>query len=232
MFTITITTHDQPEVLARCIPSLLLTNPKPRKFLVVDDHSTNHEAISWLHSLVGDEGRIVHFGGHAHIAAMCNLMWHECFSDPVDFGIWVHPDMAFPDPAWAQKLVDYARTHPDLGKVSAENTLAADSTEPIDGRDRPGHQGPYLITRRAYEAVTASDGSFMDEAFISLGGWDDWDLNQRLLRLGFGVTICGAARVFHEGAGARGPLQSSTEQQCRQNQILYFQKWGTWDPPV
>jgi GT2 family glycosyltransferase len=129
---------------------------------------------------------------------------------------WIHPDMLYA-PGWLSELVATLQTHSEIGKICAYNTRegSPNVTEIFEG-----HEQAYLIKR----GILLQIGLF-DEKFIGIGGYEDWDMNNRIRREGLKVAITPKSLVWHKGMATRERRDTTAEQ--IHNRGLYVQKWGT-----
>jgi glycosyltransferase involved in cell wall biosynthesis len=137
-----------------------------------------------------------------------------------DFIGWIHPDMRFDDPEWLQELLHELRCWPRIGKVCAANTR-----DMMPGEITDGHEQCYLIRAHVLNEI-----GLFDEGYMGIGGYEDWDMNRRILNAGHRVVITPRARVFHEGMATRSRCDTYTEQVA--NARYYKFKWGVADAPV
>lgn len=128
---------------------------------------------------------------------------------------WIHPDMTF-ESGWLSELVSILLYHPEVGKVCSWNTREgyAQSDELV-----PGHEQAYLIRR----GILLKIGLF-DERFIDIGGWEDIDMNRRILQEGYKVAKAPKSNVFHKGMATREKRDTTSEQLL--NKSFYKKKWG------
>ncbi len=233
-----ISTCNQSEMLSAMLASLGQTRT-PRGYelhtLFFDDQSVDEDvAVLAREYLLTHPGSALACVHHQHCAASMNqFLGHGFLGLGADVVVWVHVDMAFPDPDWLIELLQMRAARPRAGKIASENTVGPESTAPNgSGTDRPGHNGPYLVTREAFEHVTGKYGHAFDPAFEGYAGWDDWDFNAKLLEGGFEVLIAGRSRVYHRGSGTRANQAYASDEMARRNQCRYYERWKTWAAPV
>jgi glycosyltransferase involved in cell wall biosynthesis len=128
---------------------------------------------------------------------------------------WVHPDMVFEE-GWLSELVAGLEVHPEIGKLCAYNTR-----QPLPETDDLiiGQEQCYLIRRGVLYQV-----GLFDEKFVGIGGYEDWDMNNRIRQEGWKVAITPKSRVFHKGMATRERRDTSAEQ--IHNADVYEKKWG------
>lgn len=129
---------------------------------------------------------------------------------------WIHPDMLMKN-YWLSRLVNTLEQRPDIGKICAYNNRDCENApfaEPY-----PGHEQCYVVRR----GVLLQTGLF-DEKFIGIGGYEDWDLNRRIVQEGWKVCIDPNVHVLHKGMATR-ERRDTTEEQIH-NAGVYKAKWG------
>ncbi len=130
---------------------------------------------------------------------------------------WIHPDMEFREASWLSELIDVLQAHPEIGKVCSYNTR---DSWPMSEDLMEGQEQCYLIRR----GILFKIGLF-DEAFIGIGGYEDWDMNNRIRQEGFRVVIAPRSKVWHKGMATRERRDTTAEQ--IHNGGVYQRKWLT-----
>ena len=131
---------------------------------------------------------------------------------------WIHNDMTFYD-GWLDALKNYLKDHKDCGRVASHNMR-----DPL-APERPGNELPFLIRGHILKKI-----GLFDERYIGIGGWEDQDLNKRILDEGFSVMITPESKVFHTGMATRKLRNTDTE--ANYNAGIYYQKWRQYQPFV
>jgi GT2 family glycosyltransferase len=129
---------------------------------------------------------------------------------------WIHPDMEF-NQKWLADLVLHLNKNPQIGKLCAYNPR--DIPYPVQRTFYPGQEQCYIVRR----GVLLKTGLF-DEAFIGIGGYEDWDLNRRIAQQGWSICIDPTVHVLHKGMQTRERRDTSYEQ--GHNASVYRAKWG------
>jgi glycosyltransferase involved in cell wall biosynthesis len=128
---------------------------------------------------------------------------------------WIHPDMLYA-PGWLSELVATIQSHPEIGKICSFNTREGGPN--FEGIAE-GQEQAYVIQR----GILFQIGLF-DEDFIGIGGYEDWDMNNRIRREGLKVAITSKSLVWHKGMATRERRDTSEEQM--HNRGVYYKKWG------
>jgi len=131
-----------------------------------------------------------------------------------DFIGWIHPDMLF-ESCWLSELVATLDYHPEIGKACSFNTRDG---WPVSEEIKEGQEQAYLIRR----GILFRIGLF-DEKFIGIGGYEDWDMNNRIRQEGLKVVIVPRSKVWHKGMQTRSRRDTSAEQIY--NAGVYQTKW-------
>jgi len=135
---------------------------------------------------------------------------------------WFHPDMVG-HPKWLSTLVKSMINYQKAGKISAYNSR--DNPNPPTYILYSGHEQCYLIRRGVLERV-----GLFDERYMGIGGYEDWDMNNRIREEGFEVLINPRSVVRHIGMFTRSQKDQSFYAQMNRN--YYFSKWGTYDERI
>jgi hypothetical protein len=166
----------------------------------------------WVEELEVDQG--------ISLATALNTCFRRLLSDGYEYIGWIHPDMRFGDPEWLTGLLHELRCWPKIGKVCAANTR-----DTLPGGMIDGHEQCYLIR----SSVLREIGLF-DEGYVGIGGYEDWDMNMRVLNAGYRVVITPRSRVFHEGMATRSRRDTTAE--AIANAEYFRAKWGSDKCPV
>ena len=162
---------------------------------------------------------------HIHLSAALNagiFYYLSLVTKPTYIG-WIHPDMEFTQVGWLDILISCLKLHPEVGKIGPE---VRDTGKPDWRRE---NQCPWLTPTHILQEVLSKDGYIFDEQFKYCGGYEDWDLNRRLLGMGYQTIVTNQARVKHEGMVSRKKPrvdQPDYHKADRLNAAYYAKKWG------
>lgn len=214
---IILTTMNQLEMTKKALKSLY-ENTFNYDLVVVDNNSTDG-TVEFLE----EQGiKVIHFDKDTSLTEALNAGIRYFFdreSPGLHYDIcWIHNDMTF-FPDWLTNLQKYFEEHPKCGRVASHNMR--DPLLP----ERPGNELPCLIRGHVLKQI-----GLFDERFIGIGGKEDWDLNNRIVRDDWTVMITPESKVFHIGMGTRS--LRNTDSEAGYNSGIYFQKWQTHDPLV
>jgi hypothetical protein len=144
------------------------------------------------------------------------------FKDQMDAGYeyigWIHPDHVFEYPDWLTELVAALDTHPEWAKVGCQEVVDAGSGL------RAGNTQCFIVRRSALEQI-----GLFDEGYLACGGYEDWDMNRRLINGPGSVMIWPNAVVRHNAMSTR--KRHDNEEAARRNAGYYQEKWGDTEPP-
>lgn len=157
------------------------------------------------------------------IASSLNRCAEYLLNDPeVGYIGWFHPDMVG-HPKWLSVLVKSMIKNQEAGKMSAYNNR--DVKNPPSTKPYSGHEQCYLIRRGVLERI-----GLFDERYMGIGGYEDWDMNNRIREEGFEVLIEPKSVVRHLGMFTRSQKDQSFFEQMNRN--YYYSKWGTYDERI
>jgi GT2 family glycosyltransferase len=214
-------TFNDADNLEKMLPSLEATVDYPMCLTICDIGSTD-ETISVISSWKNKNNNIydINVFLRERLESLTKTMNHgfkhlmsrqEC-----DYIGWIHPDMEF-TPGWLSELVATLQEHPEIGKICSFNTRDG---EPQTEDFIEGQEQAYIVRR----GVLFKVGLF-DESFIGIGGYEDWDMNNRIKQEGLKVAITPKSKVWHKGMATRERRDTSAEQ--IHNAGVYQRKWNT-----
>ncbi len=215
---IILTTMNQLELTKEAIKSLIQNTSHPYELVVVDNNSTDGTQ-AWAK----EQGfEIIEFDKDTSLTEALNAGIRHFFNketEDIFYDIaWIHNDMAF-YPSWLSELVKYLKEHLECGRVSSHNMR-----DPLMG-ERSGNELPFLIRGCVFKTI-----GLFDEKYIGIGGREDWDLNNRIVRDSWTVMITPLSRVYHTGMATR--KLRDTDAEANHNSDIYNNKWGTREAKV
>lgn len=137
-----------------------------------------------------------------------------------DYIGWIHPDMRFEHADWLAGLLHELQCWPRVGKACAANTRDPLPEHMVDGQEQC-----YLVRTSVLDEI-----GLFDEGYVGIGGYEDWDMNRRILNAGYRVVVTPRAQVFHQGMATRERRDTTAEQVA--NAEYFERKWGSRDCPV
>lgn len=177
-------------------------------------HATFHETTKGAAELL-----IVN-GDHTSLCRSLNEGFADLRDRGFDFIGWIHPDMRFTDPGWLDGLLTEFRCWPNIGKACAANLR-----DPIPPTMIDAHEQCYLLRRLVLDEI-----GLFDEGYRGIGGYEDWDMNRRIINAGWRVVLTPRSLVYHVGMATRSQRDTTADQVA--NGHYYATKWGTYDAPV
>lgn len=214
---IILTTFNKLDLTKTCLKSLI-QNTTDYELIVVDNMSDDGTR-EWLKE---QNIKTINFDEWVSVAVVLNAgirYFFEKETNDISYDIcWIHNDMTF-YPGWLDALEKYLEDNPKCGRVASHNMR--DQLAP----ERSGNELPFLIRGHCFKSL----GMF-DENFMGSMGYEDWDMNKRLIENDWTVMITPESRVFHTGMGTRKDIHKPDWES--NNSQVYFKKWGTYDSPV
>lgn len=220
-------TVNDAEILPACLGTLLQTEQPPEfRVLALDINSTDNSLeILQQFQKKGLPMDIVGAEEYVSLSEALNYGFdHFRCQEEYEYVGWVHPDMEFIQPTWLRNLHKELQDREDIGKISAANFRDVVPDDVI-----PGHEQCYILRKDILHKI-----GLFDEKFIGIGGYEDWDLNRRIMNHAgpagpYKVMITPRSYVMHHGMQTRSRRDTTSEQQA--NGHYYYEKWGTWGPP-
>jgi GT2 family glycosyltransferase len=226
------------EHLATALESLERQTVAPHRVIVVDNASDDGSVDGFETRFPNVE--IIRSDENLGFAAGNNLGVRMC--DDCDLVALVNPD-AFPEPAWLERLLAAAASHPDYG-FFASRLVAADDSKTLDGTGDEYHvsglawrrdQGaPTSVERPQGEIFSARAAAalYRREALLAVGGFDesffcyyeDTDLAFRLRLAGWRGLFVPDAVARHVGSATAGAWSAFTTYHSARNQIWVYVK--------
>jgi GT2 family glycosyltransferase len=212
-------TWNDADNLRRCLKSLQYTT-EPYNLLVIDNGSTD-DTLEILDRVPYKDRwesyiTVLRRPGLS-LAQALNVGFGYQLTQPYDYIGWIHPDMTFDWPRWLTELRKAMDEHPEIVKIGANEAGLVPEF-------RDGNSQCFIIRRTTLEKV-----GLFDENYEACGGYEDWDMNNRLLEAGK-VMIWPDAIIRHVAMATR--RNHDNVDAGRRNADLYHSKWGTWSQLV
>lgn len=221
---ILLITYNDSQELEYMLPTFEDTVDYPTYLHIIDEGSTDDSVqicTSWIDKCTNPKIIDVHLEQNGKLESLTKAMNRGFRSimarQECEYIGWAHGDMRFEWAGWLSGLVQ-AMSFPEVGKVSSYNTrdhgYALDTNMLYEG-----HEQCYLIKRGVLYQV-----GLFDEQYLGIGGYEDWDLNNRIRNDGFKTIITTNSQVYHAGMGTRGKRDNTFAAQY--NKEYYTKKWG------
>lgn len=248
LVSIIIPTRDQADLLRACVESVLeLTTYKRFEIVVVDNQSSEREALAFLDRLKGtDRVRVIAHDEPFNYALINNAAVEAARGEVLCF---LNNDITVLSSGWLQEMVGHA-CRDGIGAVGAmlyypnETIQHAGVAVGVHGvaahvysghaRGYPGHMSRARLAQ-TLSAVTAACMVVRRERFEAVGGFDpalgvafnDVDLCLRLDERGWRNVWTPFAELYHHESATRG-LEDSPEKRARfAKEIVYMRE--RWD---
>ncbi|UGA45616.1 glycosyltransferase family 2 protein [Bradyrhizobium quebecense] len=246
--TIIIPTRNRAELLKRCIETVLpAAHETNARILVVDNSSSEPEALDYLEGLSADEIDVISVEGPFNFASINNAAVDCVDTENICF---LNNDVQALDDGWLAEML-WRLSAPDVGAVGAKllwpssvvqhggvvlgaNFSAAHAfNDRMDGD--PGY-GDLLQVAHECSAVTAACLLMRKRDFVAVGGMDevrfpisfnDIDLCLKLRQLGKRIVFTPDAKLVHLESASRG-RDSAPDRKARFGRELAMlrAKWG------
>jgi GT2 family glycosyltransferase len=244
--TIIVPTRDQSALLRQCMESLKRnTSIRTIEILIVDNGSTQPDAVSYLAELASEENtRVIFSPGPFNFAGLCNEAARTAKAGTL---LFLNNDTEFIDRGWLEPLLYWAGQK-DIGAVGAKLLYPNGAVQHagvvlgIDGRAghfermldarNPGYFGR-LCAPHEVAAVTGACLAVEKRKFEAVGGFDaenlmvelnDIDLCLRLAQHGWKCVCAPDSTLVHHESISRGTSSRPNERYARE--IQYFRsKW-------
>jgi len=156
-----------------------------------------------------------------HLSRCLNFGFELLMKNKCTHILWLHPDVKSIQQGWTDVLMNYMNNNPKIAKL-APRIKGVDET----AQDDIGNACPFIITADICQKLKDKYGYIYDPEYIGIGGYEDWDINKRIVDLGYDVYITNKAAVEHEGMGTRKNMDTVLEQKYNSN--IYYKKYGTY----
>ena len=231
---IILLSYESPELLKRCVESVLEHTTVPSRLIVVDNASGDPEVARYLQGLHGRDNVSVEKVFSEENAGFAPGMNKGMRLSEAPFLCLLNNDCVVTK-NWLEEMIAVARSRDDIGLVNPQsNTFGStpDGKASINDHaalisDRKGrfvelgHAIAFacLIKREVVEAV-----GYLDEAYQGVC-YEDTDFSSRARKNGFISVMAEGAYVFHEEQASRRSLQGKEEIYAR-NREIYERRWG------
>lgn len=233
--SVIIPSKDNPEVLGRCITTLLETADGMRTDIIVVDNGSNPENKEKVEALASSLGfRYFHEPMEFNFSRMCNL---GASYAKEEFLLFLNDDITCPVSGWIKELAEKT-ARPWVGcaglKLYYPDSIRMQHAGVVNVELGPLHKLQYLPDDRYYydgrnkgvwdmAAVTGACLMIRREVLAEIGGWreelrvafNDIDLCYSLLDANYYNVECNDVYLYHHESLSRGNDDLDTEKQRR-----------------
>ena len=211
--SVVIPTRDKPELLDKCVNSVLEITKYPEiEILVVNNQSVEPATLTLFESLKAKGVKVVNYPQAFNFSAMCNLAASQASGDYLCF---LNNDTEAEDPNWLSNMVEHA-SQPEVGVVGAILTypdgklqhmgvalnFGGIATQPYRG-SQTGTSVPnscFQVSAVTFACALISSSKYaliggLDENFPS--GFNDVDFGIRNTERDFTNVVCTKAHLIH-----------------------------------
>ena len=248
LVSILIPTHNNGQLLEKCLESLFGKTSYPNFEVVLINHETSEsKALKVIKEFEKKSNfKTINFSGSFNFAAMMNLAGNAALGDAM---VLLNDDVEIIDSGWLTELISQV-SRPEVGIVGAlllfgDGTIQHAGVHPgLGGLMGHGHkhllcdEPGYFSRLKAVHEVAAVTGACMaieKSTWVDLGGmnedlavaYNDIDLCLKIRRKGLRVLFSPYAKLLHHESVSRGPDEPPEKNQRLQSEIkLMEEKWG------
>jgi glycosyltransferase involved in cell wall biosynthesis len=249
LVSIIIPTHNGKNILKKCINSILnTTDYNNYQILVIDNRSTDKEALKYLKSLgVSEKIQVIRDDRPFNYSALNNTAIDSAKGSLICF---LNNDIEVITEDWLTEMVSHA-VRPEIGAVGAKllypdgriqhagiitgmGGVAGHAFKSFPGTSR-GYMSRLMVSQN-YSAVTGACLVMEKEKFIKVGGFDeinlpvsfnDADLCLKLLEAGYRNFWTPHATLCHHESATRGDdLSPDKIERFTKENTFMKEKWG------
>ncbi len=231
---IILLSYESPDLLKKCVQSVLEHTRVPARLIIVDNGSRDPEVARYLHALRGSGTVTVEkLFSEANEGFAAGMNKGMRLSD-APFLCLLNNDCVVTD-GWLEEMIAVARGRDDIGLVDPQsNTFGSWPDGGASANEHAallqdkkgkfvelGHAVAFacLIKREVVERV-----GYLDEAYQGVC-YEDTDYSVRARKAGFIPVMAEASYVFHEEQASRKKLEDK-EEIYRRNKKIYEGRWG------
>lgn len=231
---IVLLSYESPDLLKKCVESVLEHTKVKSRLIIVDNGSRNKEVINYLNSVHGNDTVTVekllgeknegfsagmNKGLRLSVAPFVCLLNNDCIVTE----------------GWLKEMIQIAKSDDTIGLVNPqsntfgscpdEGATLSDHAELISDRKGKytelGHAigFAFLIKREVLDRI-----GFLDEAYEGVC-YEDTDFSIRASKSGFIPVVAEGAYVFHKEQASRRTLKGK-ELIYRKNRQIFEKRWG------
>jgi GT2 family glycosyltransferase len=246
LVSIIIPSHDQHEVLARCIESISRSSYRRYEILIAENHSKESETFAYYKQLAGrPEVRLITWDRPFNYAAVNNWAASQAHGEVL---LLLNNDTEARHADWLERMLEHA-LRPEVGAVGAKlfypdggvqhggvivglGGVAGHAHKTWTG-DAAGYFHRLVITQNL-SAVTAACLMLRREVFEEVQGFDeryilafnDVDFCLRIRQKGYRIVWTPYAELTHHETKTRGPEDTPEKQARFASEVHTFQ--STW----
>ncbi|MFQ5952592.1 MAG: glycosyltransferase family 2 protein [Candidatus Omnitrophota bacterium] len=218
---IILLSYESPELLKKCVQSVLDHTRVKSRLIIVDNASRDPEVADYLKSLRGNETIEIEKMFSEENLGFAGGMNKGIRLSEAPFICLLNNDCVVTD-GWLEEMMAVARSRNDIGLVNPQsNTFGSRS---------PGRKGIYtelghaigfacLIKREVIDRI-----GYLDESYQGVC-YEDTDFSVRAQQAGYISVIAEGAYVFHLEQASRRNLEEK-EAIYRRNREIFEKKWG------
>jgi len=239
---IIVPSHNDIELISRCLRFLYLYTTSPFHLIVVDD-STDLTPL-WLENeqKKHDNFTLIH---HDEPYRCGNQFFEEAFCYCKHEFVATVMNSVKVEPEWESVALEFLKGEPTVGTVALKCVFPTngliesigikftDGYFPLElGRDCVGHLFTSIYEREAVQwafaihRLNAVKGNLDTESYHGFLGWDDLDNCLEIRKKGWRVFYAGSGAGYHEARATRGTDDKEAIIKNHENALTFWRKWG------
>jgi GT2 family glycosyltransferase len=249
LVSLIIPTRDHVDLLSACVESLLKTDYPNMEIIVMDNDSTDVEALAYLEQLNLKHIKVIKHPGHFNFSAINNHGVQQASGSIIGL---INNDIEATHPNWLKVMVRQL-LRPNVGAVGAKllwpNGMVQHAGVLLGLHGWAGHTGNdwykddagyfgYNQMTRSVSAVTAACLICRRDDYNAVGGLDetafpvnfnDVDFCLKLRKLGKRIIWTPEAQLIHAESASRGlDVTPARKARMAREQNRLMQKWHLW----
>lgn len=231
---VVLLSYESPELLKKCVESVLGCTRVPARLIIVDNGSEDPEVARYLQGLHGNDRVAVEKVFSEENAGFAAGMNKGMRLSDAPFLCLLNNDCVVTE-GWLEEMISIANCSDDIGLVNPQsNTFGSRPDEGASIDDHGtllmykrgkfvelGHAVAFacLIKRKVVDKI-----GYLDEAFKGVC-YEDTDYSARAQQAGFLCVMAEGAYVYHLEQASRKNLKGKKEI-YRRNRELFEKRWG------
>ncbi|MEA3489280.1 MAG: glycosyltransferase family 2 protein [Candidatus Omnitrophota bacterium] len=231
---IILLSYESPELLKKCVSSVLEHTRVPSRLIIVDNASEHPEVRRYLHGVHGGGSITIEKVFSEENAGFAGGMNKGMRLSDAPFVCLLNNDCAVTG-GWLEEMIAIARSRDDIGLVNPQSNTFGSCP---DGKASIGDHAVLLSHKKGSYVETGHGIGFallikkeiidhigyLDEEYRGVC-YEDTDFSVRARKAGFISVVAEGSYVFHVEQASRKTLKG-VEEIYRRNRELFESRWG------